>query len=147
MIRLSRCFRIYIEIAVVCFRSLINVVYERFLFARCLLIILEWDVLERMTVYAWLIEGLWFEVESMMVVKIETIEPYIRPPWWTSTTKTKIEITKNAMKNQHDRIQMHLNITMITIYTNDSNIKNKIDGIIYNSSTNEVYHQYLGCEI
>ena len=41
---------------------------------------------------------------------------------------------------------MHSNDTTITIYTNDSNIENKIDATTYNSSMNKVSHQYLGNE-
>ena len=66
MIRLSRFFRIYMEIAVVYFRDLIDVIYERFLFASCLLVILEWNVSGRVTACAWLIGGLWFEAGSMV---------------------------------------------------------------------------------
>ena len=51
------------------------------------------------------------------------------------------------MKDQHDKIQMHSDDTTITIYTNDSDIKNKIDAAIYNSSMNKTSHQYLGNEI
>ena len=60
--------------------------------------------------------------------------------------KTRIEITKNIAKDQHDRIQMHSNDTTITIYTHDSSIENKIDAVVYNSSMNEISHQYLGNE-
>ena len=81
-----------------------------------------------------------------MCGKIETIEPYIRPPWWTPTAKTRIEITKNDAKDLHDRIQTHPDDTTMTIYTDGSGIENKIRAAAYNSSTNEVSHQYLGSE-
>src|SRR5208282_3143755 len=77
-----------------------------------------------------------------MCGKIETIEPYIRPP----IIKIRIEKTKNDAKIQHDRIQMHPDVIMITIYTDGSDIENKIGAAVYNSSTNEVNRQYLGSE-
>ena len=82
-----------------------------------------------------------------MCTKIETIEPYIRPPWWTPITKIKIETTKVDAKDQHNEIQMHLDsATMVTIYTNGSGIESQISTAAYNSLINEVSHQYLGSE-
>ena len=81
-----------------------------------------------------------------MCGRIETIEPYIRPPWWISIAKTRIETTKNDAKDQHDRIQTQSDDTIITIYTDGSGIENKIDAAAYNPSMNEVNHQYLGSE-
>jgi ribonuclease HI len=82
-----------------------------------------------------------------MCTKIETIEPYIRPPWWTPITKIKIETTKVDAKDQHNKIQMHLDsATTATIYTDGSGIESKIGAAAYNSMTNEVSHQYLGSE-
>ena len=82
-----------------------------------------------------------------MSERIETIEPYIRSPWWTPTTKIRIETTKNDAKLLHDKIQMHLDAaTTVTIYTDGSGIENKIGAAAYNLSTNEVSHQYLGSE-
>ena len=70
----------------------------------------------------------------------------MRSPWWTPIAKTRIEITKNDVKDQHDRIQMLPDDTIVTIYTDGSGIENKIGAAAYNSSMNEVNHQYLGSE-
>ena len=40
-----------------------------------------------------------------MTETIETIEPFIRPPWWTLKAKTRIKQTKDTAKNVHDEIQ------------------------------------------
>jgi len=41
---------------------------------------------------------------------------------------------------------MHPDATIITIYTNNSDIENKIDTAIYNATINEVSHQSLESE-
>ena len=81
-----------------------------------------------------------------MCGKIETVEPYIRPPWWTPTAKTRIEITKNDAKDLHDRIQTHPDDTTITIYTDGSGINNKIGAAVYNATAGTTNYQYLGSE-
>jgi ribonuclease HI len=81
-----------------------------------------------------------------MCATIETIEPYIRPPWWTSTAKIRIEATKEVAKKQHDEIQAHLDTTTMTIYTDGSGIETKIGAAVYSTTTNEAGHQYLGNE-
>ena len=81
-----------------------------------------------------------------MCTRIETIETYIRPPWWTPTAKIRIEATKEAAKKQHDEIQAHLDITTMTIYTDGSGIEDKIGAAAYNTVTNEASHQHLGSE-
>ena len=70
IIRLSRFFCIYMKIVVICFRNLIDMIYKWFLFVRHLLIILEWNISRRVIIYAWLIEGFWFEIEFMMIVNL-----------------------------------------------------------------------------
>src|SRR6266496_4285137 len=41
----------------------------------------------------------------LMTEKLETIEPYIRPPWWVSRIKFRVETTKDQAKEQHNRMQ------------------------------------------
>ena len=40
-----------------------------------------------------------------MTESIESIEPFIRPPWWTLKAKTRMEKTKDIAKNAHDKTQ------------------------------------------
>ena len=82
-----------------------------------------------------------------MCTRIETIETYIRPPWWIPAAKIRIEATKEAAKKQHDEIQSQSDAMTMTIYTDGSGIENKIGAAAYNSTTNEVNHQHLGDEI
>ena len=74
----------------------------------------------------------------------ETIEPYIRPPWWVPKVKIKIEATKDNAKDQHDEICERPKALTVAIYTDGSGIENKIGAAAYNSSANEVGHQHLG---
>ena len=57
--------------------------------------------------------------------KIEKIEPFIRPPWWTSKTQTQIDDSKNEAKTQYnDEIQKASDA--LIIYTDGSGINTKI---------------------
>ena len=51
-----------------------------------------------------------------MTATIETIEPFIRPPWWTLKAQTRVEQTKNMAKKAHDETQKTLNATTATLY-------------------------------
>ena len=81
-----------------------------------------------------------------MCGKIETIETYIRPPWWTPTATIQMEATKDNAKDQHYKTQTHLDATTVMIYTDGSGIESKVGAAAYNSTTNEVSHQHLGSE-
>ena len=78
-----------------------------------------------------------------MTETIETIEPYIRPPWWTPKVEIKIDITKDKAKSQYYEKQ-HEKSTAALIYTDGSGIKGKIGAAIYDATINEVRHQHLG---
>ena len=81
-----------------------------------------------------------------MCTRIETIEIYIRPPWWTPTAKIRVDTTKAIAKDQHDKTQVHSDAMTVTIYTDGSGIKGKIGAAAFNSATNESSHQHLGSE-
>ena len=78
-----------------------------------------------------------------MTENIETIEPYIRPPWWTPKVEIKIDNTKDKAKNQFYELQ-HEKSTVAIIYTDGSGIKGEIDAVIYDATINEVRHLHLG---
>ena len=82
-----------------------------------------------------------------MCTRIETIETYIRPPWWTPTVRIRIEATKEAAKKHHDETQAHLDATMMTFYTDGSGIEGRIGAAAYNAVTKEASHQHLGSEM
>ena len=54
-----------------------------------------------------------------------------------ANAKIKIETTKDNAKDQHDKTQMQLDITMMTIYTDGSDIENKVEATTHNSVINE----------
>jgi hypothetical protein len=70
-----------------------------------------------------------------MCGKIETIELYIQAPWWIPAVKIRVETTKDDAKDQHDKIQTHLDDTTVTIYTDGSGIESKIGAAPYNLTT------------
>ena len=76
--------------------------------------------------------------------KIETIEPYIRPPWWIPKIKVIINATKDEAKERHrlmrEKAEPHTEI----IYTDGSGIKGNIGAAIYSPTLNNVTHQHLG---
>jgi len=78
-----------------------------------------------------------------MTEDIETIESYIRPPWWTLKVEIKIDVTKDKAKDQYYEMQNEKS-TAATIYTDGSGIKNKIGAAIYDATMNETKHQHLG---
>jgi len=77
---------------------------------------------------------------------IESIEPYIRPPWWMLKAKTRIEATKDIAKNVHDKTQELTDDTVATIYTDGSGIDTKIGAAAYALTSGEVSHRHLGGE-
>ena len=81
-----------------------------------------------------------------MTENIETIEPYIHPPWWTPKVEIKINVTKDKAKDQYYEMQNKKSMAA-TIYTDGSGIKSKIGAAIYDATKNETKHQHLGKDI
>ena len=56
--------------------------------------------------------------------------------------ETKIDITKDKIKDQYYKMQNEKS-TIATIYTDKSDIKSKIDTIIYDTIRNKTKYQHL----
>jgi hypothetical protein len=78
---------------------------------------------------------------------IESIEPFIRSPWWTLRAKTRVDNTKDIAKDFHDRTQEMPDDTIATIYTDGSGINKKIGAAAFNQTDEEVSHHHLGGEM
>jgi hypothetical protein len=77
---------------------------------------------------------------------IESIEPFLRPPWWTLKAKTRVDNTKDIVKDTHDKTQEPPDVTTVAIYTDGSGIDKKIGAAALNSTTGEVSRDHLGGE-
>jgi hypothetical protein len=67
----------------------------------------------------------------LMTTKIETIEPYIRAPWWTPKTQVEIAPDKKAAKSRHDELVNSTSNNTMTIYTDGSGIMEKVGAAAY----------------
>jgi ribonuclease HI len=81
-----------------------------------------------------------------MTESIESIEPFIRPPWWMLKAKTRIEKTKDIAKSAHDKIQELPNANTAIIYTDGSGIDKKIGAAAYAPTSGEASLHHLGGE-
>ena len=75
---------------------------------------------------------------------METIQPYICPPWWIPITRIDISSNKKEAKKRHDeRIQ---DPNTISIYTDGSGIDGQIGAAAFCPTTSETRQQYIGTE-
>ena len=79
-----------------------------------------------------------------MLTAIETINPFVRPPWWTSSIATHVESTKEAAKRYHDEMTYQPNT--VCIYTDGSGIDGAIGAAAYSPTVAKTQYQYLGNE-
>ncbi len=87
-----------------------------------------------------------FQHFPLLTGKIETIEPFIRPPWWTPRIQIQIGTNKENAKQQHDCATMRTPDT-VSIYTDGSGIEGKIGAAAHNEDlTGGKSSQYLGNE-
>ena len=84
-----------------------------------------------------------------MTGSLETIDPFIRPPWWETAVKIQIAASKDEAVNLHDTLQRQdpRSNGIMTIYTDGSGINGKIGAAAYNATTDETRHQHLGDEL
>ena len=79
---------------------------------------------------------------SLLTEEIETIEPFIRPPWWTPKVETRICLTKSEAKKLHKSLAAWSDEK--ALYTDGSGIEGKIGAAAYNTETNQSYIEHLG---
>ena len=79
-----------------------------------------------------------------MTENIETIEPFIRPPWWTPKVKVQISANKDEAKKLHDRLSKKPGIE--EIYTDGSGIEGKIGAAAYRAETDQATLLHLGSD-
>ena len=79
---------------------------------------------------------------------IETIFPYIWPPWWTPQINIYIESTKEKAKSHHttSRNQNKSDPNTTCIYMDDSGIEGNIEVAAYPPTITWTDYQYLGDE-
>jgi ribonuclease HI len=77
---------------------------------------------------------------------METIHPYVRPPWWIPNTNIEISSNKKEAKQRHDEAVHDPNT--ICIYTDGSGIDGQIGAAAVCQTTSEsvTRKQYIGTE-
>jgi len=82
-----------------------------------------------------------FQQFPELTEKIENIEPFIRPPWWTPKTQAQISVSKNEAKAQHNRQKTP---DTLIIYTDGSGIDTKIGASACDIDHDRTSVQHLG---
>ena len=54
--------------------------------------------------------------------KIESIDPYIRPPWWTLQLRVQVAANKELAKDLHDKLPSHISDNAMVICTAQSSV-------------------------
>ena len=75
---------------------------------------------------------------------METIRPYVRPPWWIPNTNIDISSNKKEAKQRHDEAVHDINT--ICIYTDGSGIEGQIGAAAVCQTTSETRKQYIGTD-
>jgi tubulin alpha len=75
---------------------------------------------------------------------LETIVPYIRPPWWSLKASIHIDANKETAEAHHLRTTSQLNDTTAHIYTDGSGINERIGAAMYCHTDQHVEQRYLG---
>src|SRR5579859_1249916 len=75
---------------------------------------------------------------------LETIVPYIRPPWWSLKASIHIDIDKETAEAHHLRTTPQPNDNSAHIYTDGSGINDGIGAAMYCHTDQHVKQRYLG---
>src|SRR5947207_3362309 len=77
---------------------------------------------------------------------MEIIQPHIVPPWWEKPYSIHIDDSKaEAIKRHQERTSRDAaNTSLISIYTDGSEIENEVGSAAYSPSTSMTMHHYLG---
>jgi ribonuclease HI len=78
--------------------------------------------------------------------EVETIHPYIRPPWWTLRATIRIDANKEASEKYHLQSTATSQTEALYIYTDGSGIKQEIGAAMFCSTNQHVEQRYLGSE-
>jgi len=86
--------------------------------------------------------------------EIETIQPHIRPPWWSLKATIRIDENKEKAEDHHSQTTAHLTnpITegpnptteIVHIYTDGSDINQGIGATMYCHTTQHISLRHLG---
>jgi hypothetical protein len=75
---------------------------------------------------------------------METIQPYIRLPWWIPMARIDISTNKKEAKKRHDETLQ--DPSTISIYTDGSGIDRQIGAAAFCPTMSETRQQYIGTE-
>ena len=78
----------------------------------------------------------------ILTENIETIEPFIRPPWWVPKVKVQVSAGKDEAKKLHDSLCNKPGTE--DIYTDGSGIEGKIGAAAYQAEINQASLLHLG---
>jgi ribonuclease HI len=75
---------------------------------------------------------------------LETIVPYIRPPWWFLKASIHIDVDKESAEAHHIRTTSQPNDNSAHIYTDGSGINDGIAATMYCHTDQQIQQRYLG---
>jgi hypothetical protein len=78
--------------------------------------------------------------------QLETILPYIKPPWWSLKADIRIDKDKDTAETHHLQTIPNLNPLTTLIYTDGSEINGGIGAAMYCYTSQQVEKRYLGKE-
>ena len=88
-----------------------------------------------------------FNQFPLTTTKIESITPFIHPPWWTLRIRVQVAANKDLAKDFHNKLISQAQHNTMVIYTDGSGINDQIGAAAFNKSLNQVLHQHLSRNI